>query len=63
MAGLPEDVRENWEKCKSGPLAEINKRNLCDLVSLQLSSDWFFKNDAISLRVRKSLCRSTVLSV
>jgi len=34
VVGLPEAVRESWEQFKSGPLAEVNKRNMRELVSV-----------------------------
>jgi len=32
VLGLPEAVQESWEQFKSGPLAEMNRKNTCDLV-------------------------------
>ena len=31
-AGLPASVQESWEQFKTGPLAEMNKRNTYELV-------------------------------
>jgi len=66
VKGLPAPVQESWEQFKLGPLAEMNKKNTCELVSGNKNQLWYYYSvtelyNLTLLLLQKLLFSSTVL--